>query len=496
MKMNRSVFAIVVLASIALGVCSGAEQKASRRASVSDVQSKLMNSATNGSPLTVGVSKVDGSLPVGVPLAGYSERHTKDWPLPNKTAYTTFMIPSVGIRDPTWVRALVLDDGASGRFMIVTIDAIGADGGLVKKAIEIAAAQGLKTNPDHVIVSASHSHSGPGAVSYEKLWELAPATDLIVPAIQVQLASSMASAMIAAEAAMEPAVIALTTTTLAGYTRNRRAHIAHYPETYVDTTLGVIRVDSVTGTPLATLWNFACHGTCFGPSNLLLSGDIVGHTSTLIEQAIGVIGHAALFVQADAGDVSPNADACAGLPDFAGSHVFAQTVLDTRTALQSSLSSDVSIAVASQVVSFGDANLNFTFTRWENCTQGGPLDICGICKVLRCDVPLRLDSSWIENTPRFTAVRLDIAGHHFGLVTVPGEALTELGLAIRSEMALLGFERTIFAGYSNSHMGYFAPPDQYDLGGYESQLTFFTRNTAWTVRDSAIGVAKLVAPQS
>lgn len=50
------------------------------------------------------------------------------WPLPQPAEYTTFMMPSKGVLEPTWIRALVIDDGAGQRFAIVTVDAIGADG--------------------------------------------------------------------------------------------------------------------------------------------------------------------------------------------------------------------------------------------------------------------------------------------------------------------------------------------------------------------------------
>jgi hypothetical protein len=35
------------------------------------------------------------------------------------------------------------------------------------------------------------------------------------------------------------------------------------------TSTGVIRVDTLDGTPLATVWNFAIHGTCWGPSQMV-----------------------------------------------------------------------------------------------------------------------------------------------------------------------------------------------------------------------------------
>jgi hypothetical protein len=58
-----------------------------------------------------------------------------------------------------------------------------------------------------------------------------------------------------------------------------------------------------TGQPIATVWNFAVHGTCYGPSNMYFCTDIMGRANTLIEQTIGGVS---LFVNADAGDVAPS----------------------------------------------------------------------------------------------------------------------------------------------------------------------------------------------
>lgn len=53
----------------------------------------------------------------------------KLWPLPDPKAYTTWMSPGEGIIDPTWVKALILDDGET-QVCFVTIDGIGSDAGL------------------------------------------------------------------------------------------------------------------------------------------------------------------------------------------------------------------------------------------------------------------------------------------------------------------------------------------------------------------------------
>jgi hypothetical protein len=87
--------------------------------------------------------------------------------------------------------------------------------------------------------------------------------------------------------------------------------------------------------------------------------------------------------------------------------------------------------------------------------QGGPLDICTLCQVLDCELNPSLDSNWLENMPRFTAVRFNGNGKNAVLATMPGEPLSQLGFEVRSDLKALGFDTALLAGYSNNHMGYF-----------------------------------------
>lgn len=98
------------------------------------------------------------------------------------------MLHSVGVMDPTWVRALVIEEGGQ-QFAVITIDAIGADSVLMRLAWEIATAQGLQIPLENIVLGGSHSHSGPGGISPFFLWAIAPAIDLLVPSLQLQLAN-------------------------------------------------------------------------------------------------------------------------------------------------------------------------------------------------------------------------------------------------------------------------------------------------------------------
>ena len=167
------------------------------------------------------------------------------------------------------------------------------------------------------------------------MWVAAPATDLLVPELQDMLATSAASALKQAEDNLAPAVVGLGSSSLVNVTVNRRAKISPYLEPdSIDPHLGVIRIDRPDGTPLVTLWNYAIHGprsprgslglvlmrllcsgprdasaracccapasastvadttapfppragTCWGPDNMMTSGDIMGGVNKVVEE--------------------------------------------------------------------------------------------------------------------------------------------------------------------------------------------------------------------
>jgi hypothetical protein len=71
---------------------------------------------------------------------------------------------------------------------------------------------------------------------------------------------------------------------------------------------------------------------------------------------------------------------------------------------------------------------------------GGPIDICTLCEVLKCDLNPHLGSSWLENKPRFTAINFMTGGKSTLFVTMPGEPLSELGKQVRGDGLDLGFD--------------------------------------------------------
>ena len=118
--------------------------------------------ARSSPTLRAGAAVAELALPAGVPVAGYGSpaRRLLVPDLLDRHPHAFWLRPSTGVRDPIMARALVLDTAAE-RLLWVAVDLVAADPALVGEVRARAAAVGLAYST--VIVSASHTHSGPGA---------------------------------------------------------------------------------------------------------------------------------------------------------------------------------------------------------------------------------------------------------------------------------------------------------------------------------------------
>src|SRR4051812_15593961 len=85
------------------------------------------------------------ALPIPVPMAGYGARRT----------------PSSGVLRPLEVNVLAVACGDRPS-LLVTLDVIAVDRGFVRHVRQLAAGHGI--DADHVLVAASHTHSGPAGL--------------------------------------------------------------------------------------------------------------------------------------------------------------------------------------------------------------------------------------------------------------------------------------------------------------------------------------------
>ncbi len=436
-----------------------------------------------GLTLQVGVAVVDITPPVGVPLGGHGgpPRRLANPDL-DASNFHTFFAPSTGVRDPILAKALVLDDGVD-RVAFLTLDLIAADAHAAEVVAQKLAQRGVVLDPRHVMLCASHNHSGPGAISDLAFWQLV-AMDLFQFSIFDALTSKLADALELAVQSLEPAHLAIGSGQLTTITKNRRAGLSpHYSASSIDPELGVIAFDRPDGSPLATLYNFAIHGTAYGAPNMEYSADLMGEASQWIESQLG---GTAFFINGAEGDISPDRSVASGGPAIAAALglELGQKVLQIRAGLAPV--PDVDLASAWAERDMGAPALTLTAT---SAAQAPP-QFQAVLAVLppATNVGIPLPGGFMDRSFRYQAVRLQ----NTLLSSVPGEALHEIGLEIKARGAALGFDRTFVCGLANGHMSYITTPTEYAVGGYESIATLFGANTGDKVITSCEAVAAQV----
>ncbi len=435
---------------------------------------------TTGPPgpitLRAGAGSADVTPVVGVPLGGFNEGDRRNFPPDlDPTNYHTLFRPSTGVLDPIMCKALVLESGGD-RVVIMTLDVVATTADAVRGTQQVLAARGITIPVESILAVSSHTHSGPGTISSLHFWELI-AMDLYQPQVYQRFIEGCADAIEAAIADLGPAVFGADSIDVTGVTRNRRSRDSNvFTRDSIDPELGVIKIDRPDGTPVATVWNYACHGLIYWHNNMEYSADLFGHVAREVESRGGGL---CLFANGAEGDITPDGRGAAD-GDRLGRQL-ADEILALRGA--TATTGQVDLRNSSEWVDYGNARLGIDLNRLGRSNSGSSIiqALLRIPGIGSLGIGISLNGSWIENRHRFQAVRInDVA-----IASIPGEAIHTVGLAIKASGQALGYRKTFAFGLANSHMSYITTPEEYDAGGYESLATFFGRSTGTTVIDEA-----------
>ena len=201
------------------------------------------------------------------------------------------------IHDELYATALVLDDGEE-RAAILSCDVLGVHPTIVASVRRLVQdATGISGS--HLMVCCTHTHSGPPGYAVEN-------SRPIDRAYAAYLPFYLAGAIRLAWDGLRPARLghASGQATIAINRREVTAEgktiLGVNPGGPLDREVGVLRVDTAGGAPLATLVNATCHPVILGTRSLVVSADFVGRTREVVEAATGA---AMFFVQGDFGDI-------------------------------------------------------------------------------------------------------------------------------------------------------------------------------------------------
>ena len=408
--------------------------------------------------LRAGVARELISPPKGVYLIGYGDRTRGN----------------AGVHDDLTATALVLDDGRE-RLALVACDMLCLNE-LVVDRVQAQIGEGAQ-----VVICCSHTHAGPIAYADHRSGRARRAHIKTLVGRIVHAVRRASSALVPAELAWGQAEADIAV--------NRREKqpdgkvvIGVNPTGPVDRSVGVLGVRALDGTPLATVVNFACHGTVLGPDNLLVSADWIGAMRARVERALG---GAALFLQGAAGDLNPDHEWGEGDPWEAVQSLGERVARRVIAAYDGGLSplAGVPLRVSRQEV-------------WlpleARATTPTPLPayrrvltkMAGLPYALRFIVDILLEHRYpwrsriearegIWHVPlRINAVR---AGD-LGLVTFAAETMTEIGMAVKATSPA---PATMFASVSDGCIGYLPTAEAHAEGGYEVDVApFFYRYPA------------------
>jgi hypothetical protein len=171
--------------------------------------------------VTAGAAAAALRIPPGTPLAGYGgmKRRLLFPDVLGRYAHAFWFTPSLGEHDPLAARALVLQT-RDARLAWVTLDLIAVDRAFTRAVRDRLVRAGVPATP--LIVSASHTHSGPGAFMDSALMGLV-AVDRLDPAVREALVEGAAAAIRRADGARAPALVAASRVTAPAVTTSRLA---------------------------------------------------------------------------------------------------------------------------------------------------------------------------------------------------------------------------------------------------------------------------------
>lgn len=452
---------------------------------------------------------------------------------------------TTGIHMRLWSRAFVIATPCNGkRVVFVSADLGQVFQGVKQKVMErLRARYGDLYSDANVMISATHTHSGPGGHSHYALYNLsilgydAQGFEAIVDGIY--------KSIIRAHDNVTPGTIRMAGGQLLdasfnrsplAYAENPPAERASYAHD-TDKAMTVLRLDEANGAAAGMISWFAVHATNIGNQNKLISGDNKGLASYLFERRKGTNYAAnksfvAAFANSNEGDVSPN---LWGVPDnvhdFQRNAIIAGRQLDRAQALY-----DGATSLLSGGINFRHAYVNFSqlpvAATWtdgagpqQTCraaigvsmVAGAPEDGPGVPFIPEGMVwdgvswpPITIvpeDQACQEEkiilvptgnmtpfpwTPEVLPVQIATIGN-LAVVAAPFEITTMAGRRLREmvaeTLAPAGVTHVVIAGLANAYAGYIATREEFALQHYEGASTHFGPHTLAALMQEANRVA-------
>jgi neutral ceramidase len=268
-----------------------------------------------GAPIA-GAAEGTIDLPVGTPMGGFSARTIylggNGKPDNRDSAYSTGFVESAGIQTRPKVKTLWLENGDI-HLVIIKVDLIYSFDELVAEVARQLEDRTGEELEGRVVITANHSHNAYGPFSDQLHFYLGG--DKYNEEIFQRLTLEIVD--VAEEAYQTRQEASLGTSWTKNWDPDNRVYRDRREDNNElvvweddpnangkDPWLHMLRVDTISGEPIAVVPTFGIHGTLMGESSPMLSSDAPGHIETLLEESFPP-GTVVMHMQGGAGDASP-----------------------------------------------------------------------------------------------------------------------------------------------------------------------------------------------
>ena len=369
--------------------------------------------------------------------------------------------PSHGVQDPLEIRAIVFANDSTS-VAIVSLDLIGVTRAMTD-SIRGKILRRCAIPADHVLLAASHTHSGPATRTNG---------DLVPDRAFIEMVEQrVVEAVAEAQEKLEPVTMALGCGS-AHFNINRRPvpglggeFQPNFAE-IVDRRVRALRIDRASGEPLAILFHYSCHPTTKRGSDGWISPDFPGIARTKLEQWFKC---SALFLQGACGNVRPNL--VNEKNEFIGAtreqvHAIAEqlarAVRDAVANLRTSPANELASREAEVFLPFGAPKSNEELQKIAAGTT--PVDL--VVKVPWARKTLDLIAK--NDLPAGRKAHLQsMRVGPLQILAIPGEPVQEIGYAVERRLFDRGIYHVWACGYTNDMLGYLVTERQKAEGGYE-----------------------------
>lgn len=450
------------------------------RLSFTMVTAMLVSLTLFADDLRIGAAAVKITPPVGASMAGYYYDRGVD-----------------KIHDDLYAKALVIEKDGS-KIAIVSCDLIGIQAPIVAE-IRRLVQKSTGIDAAHVMIGATHSHTGPVIPSFREEYAAAKSkSSEILESYLAKLPGLIASSIVQANAALKSAKLSYGLGHEESMSFNRRYYMSDgtvgwnpgklnpkivKPAGPIDPDVSVLYAETTEGKPISTYVNLAMHLDNVGGTEV--SADLPYTLSNILGKIKGS-DMVTAFLQGCSGNIN-HINVKSTTPQNGHKEaerlgtILAGEVLKTYTRL-SILDVD-KISVKSEIIPLPLAAISKDDLPWarEIAAKYGKPNAAPFLDFVKAFKTLETDSR--NGKPIEAEIQVFVLGDSLAIVSIPAEIFTEIGMYIKSRSP---YAHTIITELTNGSYGYMPDRKAYMEGNYEVIASKVAPGSAETLAENAL----------